>query len=223
MNKRFIKTQLKGVTVHGAKDVGTRTVDLLMGEHSGEYVRGDIMDANAVTQAFDELKGDVDESHDTLEKLETAIAAKQDAGEYAVLNSDDANEDSSLCFSSKVDGDSRIEITPTGIESLNGDSNAVYTTDGGAAMLPYTAFSTSAESCDISIPQYDGKATYIYVVMFAGNAPSVVYDSHTETMSTEHSYIYQYIISGSQNGLKVHFDGEHAAMIYCKYTKTIPT
>ncbi len=76
MNKRFIKTQLKGVTVHGTKDVGTRTVDLLMGEHPGEYVRGDIMDANAVTQAFDELKGDVDESHDTLEKLETAITAK---------------------------------------------------------------------------------------------------------------------------------------------------
>lgn len=69
MNKRFIKTPLKGVTVHGAKDVGTRTVNLLMGEHGGEYVRGDIMDANAVIQAFDELKGNVDNNHDTLEEL----------------------------------------------------------------------------------------------------------------------------------------------------------
>lgn len=73
MNKRFIKTQLKGVTVHGTKDVGTRTVDLLMGEHPGEYVRGDIMDANAVMQAFDELKGNVDENHDTLEELVNEI------------------------------------------------------------------------------------------------------------------------------------------------------
>lgn len=69
MNKKFIKTPLKGVYVHGAKDVGTRTVNLLMGEHAGEYVRGDIMDANAVIQAFDELKGNVDNNHDSLEEI----------------------------------------------------------------------------------------------------------------------------------------------------------
>ena len=54
MKKRFIKTPLVGVQVNNAKDVGTRTVNLLMGDHAGEYVRGDIMDANAVIQAFDE-------------------------------------------------------------------------------------------------------------------------------------------------------------------------
>ena len=69
MKKRFIKTPLVGVQVHGAKDVGTRTVNLLMGEHAGEYVRGDIMDANAVIQAFDELKGNVDNNHDSLEEI----------------------------------------------------------------------------------------------------------------------------------------------------------
>lgn len=73
MKKKFIKTPLVGVQVHGAKDVGTRTVNLLMGEHAGEYVRGDIMDANAVIQAFDELKGDVDTDHDTLEELVNEI------------------------------------------------------------------------------------------------------------------------------------------------------
>lgn len=73
MNKRFIKTPLKGVTVHDAKDVGTRTVNLLMGEHVGEYVRGDIMDANAVIQAFDELRGNVDTNHDTLEEIVAEI------------------------------------------------------------------------------------------------------------------------------------------------------
>ena len=74
----FKKQQLKGVEIHGAPQVGTRTVNILMGEHAGEYVRGDIMDANAVIQAFDELKGDVDTDHDTLEELVNEIHANTD-------------------------------------------------------------------------------------------------------------------------------------------------
>ena len=73
MKKKFIKTPLVGVQVHGAKDVGTRTVNLLMGEHAGESVRGDIMYANAVIQAFDELKGNVDNNHDSLEEIVNEI------------------------------------------------------------------------------------------------------------------------------------------------------
>ena len=79
MKKRFIKTPLVGVQVHGAKDVGTRTVNLLMGEHAGEYVRGDIMDANAVIQAFDELKGNVDNNHDSLEEIVDELHNLRDA------------------------------------------------------------------------------------------------------------------------------------------------
>ena len=79
MKKRFIKTPLVGVQVHGAKDVGTRTVNLLMGEHAGEYVRGDIMDANAVIQAFDEIKGSVDTDHDSLEEVVDEIHNLRDA------------------------------------------------------------------------------------------------------------------------------------------------
>jgi hypothetical protein len=44
----FKKQPLKGVEIHGAPQVGTRTVNILMGEHATEFVRGDIMDANAV-------------------------------------------------------------------------------------------------------------------------------------------------------------------------------
>ena len=73
MKKRFIKTPLVGVQVNNAKDVGTRTVNLLMGDHAGEYVRGDIMDANAVIQAFDEIKGSVDTDHDSLEEIVNEI------------------------------------------------------------------------------------------------------------------------------------------------------
>ena len=79
MKKRFIKTPLVGVQVHGAKDVGTRTVNLLMGEHAGEYVRGDIMDANAVIQAFDELRGNVDNNHDSLEEIVDELHNLRDA------------------------------------------------------------------------------------------------------------------------------------------------
>lgn len=79
MKKKFIKTPLVGVQVHGAKDVGTRTVNLLMGEHAGEYVRGDIMDANAVIQAFDELKGNVDNDHNSIEEIVDEIHNLRDA------------------------------------------------------------------------------------------------------------------------------------------------
>ena len=74
MNKKFIKQPLNGITVADSA-VGVRTPNILMGEHAGEYIRGDIMDANAVIQAFDELKNGVDEGHDTLKELNDEIKA----------------------------------------------------------------------------------------------------------------------------------------------------
>lgn len=74
MNKKFIKQPLNGIMVADSA-VGVRTPNILMGEHAGEYVRGDIMDANAVIQAFDELKNGVDEGHDTLKELNDEIKA----------------------------------------------------------------------------------------------------------------------------------------------------
>ena len=50
-----------------------------MGEHAGEYIRGDIMDANAVIQAFDEIKGSVDTDHDSLEEIVDEIHNLRDA------------------------------------------------------------------------------------------------------------------------------------------------
>lgn len=50
-----------------------------MGEHAGEYIRGDIMDANAVIQAFDEIKGSVDTDHDSLEEVVDEIHNLRDA------------------------------------------------------------------------------------------------------------------------------------------------
>lgn len=93
MNKKFIKTPLKGVVVQDTKNVGTRTVNLLMGEHAGEYVRGDIMDANAVIQAFDELKDGVDEGHDTLKELNEEIKANAEVIQGAIVAMDKASKE----------------------------------------------------------------------------------------------------------------------------------
>ena len=91
MNKKFIKQPLNGITVADSA-VGTRTPNILMGEHAGEYVRGDIMDANAVIQAFDELKGNVDTNHDTLEELVNEIHINSD--KLAIVDGDSNTEGS---------------------------------------------------------------------------------------------------------------------------------
>lgn len=91
MNKKFIKQPLNGITVSDSA-VGVRTPNILMGEHAGEYVRGDIMDANAVIQAFDELKGNVDTNHDTLEELVNEIHINSD--KLAIVDGDSNTEGS---------------------------------------------------------------------------------------------------------------------------------
>ena len=91
MNKKFIKQPLNGITVADSA-VGVRTPNILMGEHAGEYVRGDIMDANAVIQAFDELKGNVDTNHDTLEELVNEIHINSD--KLAIVDGDSNTEGS---------------------------------------------------------------------------------------------------------------------------------
>lgn len=106
MKKKFIKTPLKGVYVHGAKDVGTRTVNLLMGEHAGEYVRGDIMDANAVVQAFDELKGNVDNNHDSLEEIVDELHNLRDATDQSFeIFQEEAEEETA----NRIQGDKTLD------------------------------------------------------------------------------------------------------------------
>lgn len=106
MKKKFIKTPLKGVYVHGAKDVGTRTVNLLMGEHAGEYVRGDIMDANAVIQAFDELKGNVDNDHDSLEEVVDELHNLRDATDQSFETFQEKAEEETA---NRVQGDKTLD------------------------------------------------------------------------------------------------------------------
>lgn len=121
MKKRFIKTPLVGVQVHGAKDVGTRTVNLLMGEHAGEYVRGDIMDANAVIQAFDELKGNVDNNHDSLEEIVNEIHNFRDTTNHKF---DVLQENAEEETANRIQGDNTLDekINAEKQERVNADT-----------------------------------------------------------------------------------------------------
>lgn len=72
--------------------IGTRTPQILISRKGGEYLRGDVLDANAVIQAFDEIKGDVDTDHDSLEEIVGEInnlrdiaATKADKSAVALL------------------------------------------------------------------------------------------------------------------------------------------
>lgn len=121
MKKKFIKTPLVGVQVHGAKDVGTRTVNLLMGEHAGEYVRGDIMDANAVIQAFDELKGNVDNNHDSLEEIVNEIHNFRDTTNHRFDVFQDKAEEETV---NRIQGDNALDekINAEKQERVNADT-----------------------------------------------------------------------------------------------------
>lgn len=133
MNKKFIKQPLKGITVTESA-VGTRTPNILMGEHAGEYVRGDIMDANAVIQAFDELKGGVDEGHDTLKELNEEIKTNATVINGAITKLNKETED-------RINEDARIAAT---VNMINGDAK----TDGSFRKAIADVVGTAPEDLD---------------------------------------------------------------------------
>ena len=105
MNKKFIKQPLNGITVADSA-VGTRTPNILMGEHAGEYVRGDIMDANAVIQAFDELRGNVDNDHDSLQEIVDELHNLRDATDQSFEAFQEKAEEETA---NRVQGDKTLE------------------------------------------------------------------------------------------------------------------
>lgn len=117
MNKKFIKQPLNGITVADSA-VGTRTPNILMGEHAGEYVRGDIMDANAVIQAFDELRGNVDNDHDSLQEIVDELHNLRDATDQSFeIFQEKAEEETA----NRVQGDNTLE------EKINAEINRATT------------------------------------------------------------------------------------------------
>lgn len=117
MNKKFIKQPLNGITVADSA-VGTRTPNILMGEHAGEYVRGDIMDANAVIQAFDELRGNVDNDHDSLQEIVDELHNLRDATDQSFEVFQEKAEEETA---NRVQGDNTLE------EKINAEINRATT------------------------------------------------------------------------------------------------
>lgn len=117
MNKKFIKQPLNGITVADSA-VGTRTPNILMGEHAGEYVRGDIMDANAVIQAFDELSGNVDNDHDSLQEIVDELHNLRDATDQSFEVFQEKAEEETA---NRVQGDNTLE------EKINAEINRATT------------------------------------------------------------------------------------------------
>lgn len=117
MNKKFIKQPLNGITVADSA-VGTRTPNILMGEHAGEYVRGDIMDANAVIQAFDELRGNVDNDHDSLQEIVDELHNLRDATDQSFEVFQEKAEEETA---NRVQGDNTLE------EKINTEINRATT------------------------------------------------------------------------------------------------
>ena len=117
MNKKFIKQPLNGITVADSA-VGVRTPNILMGEHAGEYVRGDIMDANAVIQAFDELRGNVDNDHDSLQEIVDELHNLRDATDQSFETFQEKAEEETA---NRVQGDKTLE------DKINADINRATT------------------------------------------------------------------------------------------------
>lgn len=117
MNKKFIKQPLNGITVADSA-VGVRTPNILMGEHAGEYVRGDIMDANAVIQAFDELRGNVDNDHDSLQEIVDELHNLRDATDQSFEVFQEKAEEETA---NRVQGDNTLE------EKINTEINRATT------------------------------------------------------------------------------------------------
>lgn len=66
--RNFDRVPLKDIRVKD-NQIGIRTPQILISRKKGDYMKGDVLDANAVIQAFDELKGNVDNDHDSLQEI----------------------------------------------------------------------------------------------------------------------------------------------------------
>ena len=143
MNKKFIKQPLNGITVADSA-VGVRTPNILMGEHAGEYVRGDIMDANAVIQAFDELRGNVDNDHDSLQDIVDELHNLRDATDQSFETFQEKAEEETA---NRVQGDKTLE------DKINAEINRATTKENEMETTFTEEISKKANSTELATLQ----------------------------------------------------------------------
>lgn len=76
--RNFDRVPLKDIRVKD-NQVGIRTPQILISRNKGDYMKGDVLDANAVIQIFDELIGNVDNNHNSLEEIVDELHNLRDA------------------------------------------------------------------------------------------------------------------------------------------------
>lgn len=76
--RNFDRAPLKDIRVKD-NQVGIRTPQILISRNKGDYMKGDVLDANAVIQIFDELIGNVDNNHNSLEEIVDELHNLRDA------------------------------------------------------------------------------------------------------------------------------------------------
>ena len=76
--RNFDRAPLKDIRVKD-NQVGIRTPQILISRNKGDYMKGDVLDANAVIQIFDELIGNVDNDHNSLEEIVDELHNLRDA------------------------------------------------------------------------------------------------------------------------------------------------
>lgn len=101
MDNKITKHPLKGITVQDAA-VGVRTPNVIMGEYAGEYVKGDMMDANATMAAVKAALGGVPEaffqkdealSIDRIKEILYEIVNAQQTAAASISEDGDASEE----------------------------------------------------------------------------------------------------------------------------------
>lgn len=76
--RNFDRAPLKDIRVKD-NQIGIRTPQILISRKKGDYMKGDVLDANAVIQIFDELIGNVDNNHNSLEEIVDELHNLRDA------------------------------------------------------------------------------------------------------------------------------------------------
>lgn len=79
--RNFDRAPLKDIRVKD-NQIGIRTPQILISRKKGDYMKGDVLDANAVIQIFDELIGNVDNDHNSLEEIVDELHNLRDATDH---------------------------------------------------------------------------------------------------------------------------------------------
>lgn len=118
--RNFDRAPLKDIRVKD-NQIGIRTPQILISRKKGDYMKGDVLDANAVIQIFDELIGNVDNDHNSLEEIVDELHNLRDATDQGFeVFQEKAEEESANRIQGDKDLDDKINTEKQ--ERINADT-----------------------------------------------------------------------------------------------------